>query len=78
MDSLYGDYAIKRTIFFAGKAIDSHIVSKIVHEAGISAQIGDPFGALTVSSQNSEAVKVEKYRSSWSVAFGLSLTAKTT
>ncbi len=60
-------------IFFAGQAADREMITRIVKNSRMSAQMGDPFGVIKISYRDSEAVDANKCRPSWSVAFGLSL-----
>ncbi len=70
---LYGEHRIRKNIFFAGQAADREMITRIVKNSRMSAQMGDPFGVIKISYRDSEAVDANKCRPSWSVAFGLSL-----
>lgn len=76
MVTLYGNRNIQRAIFFAGSVADPDIIRKIARKAQIAAQLGDPFETLTIPSNSTESVKVERCHTSWSVAFGLGLSGQ--
>jgi Tfp pilus assembly PilM family ATPase len=76
MVTLYGQHPVQRAIFFAGSVTDHNTIRKIARQARVTAQIGDPFEALTIPADNTNAVRVERCHSSWSVAFGLGLAGR--
>lgn len=72
--SLYGE-TISRTIFFASDKADHQTMWKITRGAGLSAQLGNPFEVLKMSSRQTK--NSDQHRTGWSIALGLSISGDT-
>ncbi len=69
--SLYGE-TIGRTVFLASDKADHNTLWKITREAKLSAQLGNPFETVKMSSRQSK--NNNQHRAGWSTALGLSIS----